>query len=832
MNKHVTRIKQKGLALLRSLKLITSKKSPDKNKKLKTKLTIWTILANILLGIKATFNTLFILAFIGGLLGTGVVLGYAVSLFDQVSVPQTEDLIKQVNNISSISEIRYADGSMISAIESDLLRTSVSSDAISDNLKQAIVATEDEHFAEHNGVVPKAVIRASLGKFIGLGSSSGGSTLTQQLIKQQVVGDAPTLARKATEIVDALALERAMSKDEILTTYLNVAPFGRNNKGQNIAGAQQAATGIFGVDASKLTIPQAAFLAGLPQSPISYSPYESTGEMKSEEDIELGIKRSKDVLYNMYRTGVLSQEDYETYKAYDIKQDFLSAENASVSSKGFLYFTVLDEATNIMYDYLVQKDNVSAQELKNESIQKSYRELAEREIQNGGYRITTTIDKAIHTAMQDAVANYGYLLDDSSGQPEVGNVLMDNQTGAILGFVGGRDYQTNQNNHAFDTKRSPASTTKPLLAYGIAIDQGLMGSASILSNYPTNFSNGNPIMHVNNPGTAMIDLKEALNYSWNIPAYWTYQLLLQKGVDVRSYMEKMGYEIPEYGIESLPMGGGIEVTVAQHTNGYQTLANNGTYHKKYMISKIEKTSGEVLYEHQAKPIQVYSKATATIMQSLLRDVLSSRVTTSFQTDLTSINSSLAGADWIGKTGTTNEEGDMWLMVSTPRLTLGGWVGHDDNSPLAQGAYYRNAKYMAHLVNAIQQAAPSAWGSERFKLDSSVTSSQVLKSTGQKPGKVTINGKEINLSGETVTSYWANQAGAPTTTYKFAIGGSDSDYQNAWNTILGSLPKASSSSSNNSNSSNNNNNNNNRNNTSNSNGSSSSSSNNRSSNQQR
>ena len=825
MNKHVTRIKQKGLALLRSLKLTTSKKNPDKNKKVKTKLTIWTIGAKILLGIKATFNTLFILAFIGGLLGTGVVLGYAVALFDQVSVPQTEDLVKQVNDISSISEIRYADGSMIGAIESDLLRTSVASDAISENLKQAIVATEDEHFAEHNGVVPKAVIRASLGNFTGLGSSSGGSTLTQQLIKQQVVGDAPTLARKASEIVDALALERAMNKDEILTTYLNVAPFGRNNKGQNIAGAQQAATGIFGVDASKLTIPQAAFLAGLPQSPISYSPYESTGEMKSEEDIELGIKRSKDVLYNMYRTGVLSQEDYETYKAYDIKKDFLPAENVNVTAKGFLYFSALDEATNLMYDYLIKKDNVSAQEQKNESIQKSYRELAEKEIQNGGYRITTTIDKAIHTAMQDAVANYGYLVDDNTGQPEVGNVLMDNQTGAILGFVGGRDYQSNQNNHAFNTKRSPASTTKPILAYSIAIDQGLMGSASVLSNYPTNFSNGNPIMYVNSSGTAMMSLKEALNYSWNIPAYWTYQLLLQKGVDVRSYMEKMGYEIPEYGIESLPMGGGIDVTVAQHTNGYQTLANNGVYHKKYMISKIEKTSGEVIYEHKDEPVQVYSKATATIMQSLLRDVISSQVTSSFQSDLAAINPSLAGADWIGKTGTTNEDGDMWLMLSTPRLTLGGWLGHDDNRPLGKGAgHYRNAKYMAHLVNAIQQAAPSVWGTERFNLDSSVTSSQVLKSTGQKPGKVTINGKEINVTGEMVTSYWANQAGAPTTTYRFAIGGSGADYQNAWNTILGSLPKASSSSSNNSNSSNSNNNNN-RNNTSNSNG-------NRSSNQRR
>ena len=820
MNNRLTRIKQKGLAFLQSLKSTISKKDPEKNsgksskkkKKTKTKLTIWTIFANILLGIKATFNTLFILAFIGGLLGSGLVLGYAVSLFDQVSVPQTEDLLKQVNNISSISEIRYADGSMIGAIESDLLRTSVSSEDISDNLKQAIVATEDEHFAEHNGVVPKAVIRASLGNFIGLGSSSGGSTLTQQLIKQQVVGDAPTLARKATEIVDALALERAMSKDEILTTYLNVAPFGRNNKGQNIAGAQQAATGIFGVDASKLTVPQAAFLAGLPQSPISYSPYESTGEMKSEEDMQLGIKRSKDVLYNMYRTGAISQEDYETYKAYDIKQDFLPAENVSITAKGFLYFSALDEATNLMYDYLVQKDNVSAQELKSESIQKSYRELAEKEIQNGGYRITTTIDKAIHTAMQNAVANYGYLLDDSSGQPEVGNVLMDNQTGAILGFVGGRDYLTNQNNHAFDTKRSPASTTKPLLAYGIAIDQGLMGSASVLSNYPTNFSNGNPIMYVNSPGTAMMNLKEALNYSWNIPAYWTYQLLLQKGVDVRSYMEKMGYDIPEYGIESLPMGGGIDVTVAQHTNGYQTLANNGVYHKKYMISKIEKTSGEVIYEHKDEPVQVYSKATATIMQSLLRDVISSRVTSTFQNDLASLNSSLARADWIGKTGTTNEDGDMWLMVSTPRLTLGGWIGHDDNSPLAKGAgHYRNANYMAHLVNAIHQASPSAWGSERFSLDPSVTSSQVLKSTGQKPGKVSINGKEINVTGEMVTSYWANQAGAPTTTYRFAIGGSDSDYQNAWSSILGSLPKASTSSSN----SNNNNNTNNRNNNNNS-----------------
>ena len=747
-----------------------------------------SILAKILNGFKVTFNTLFVLAVIGGFFGAGIAIGYGVALFDKVSIPQSAELVNRVKDITSISEIYYADGSTIASIEGDLLRTSVASDAISDNLKKAIIATEDEHFTEHKGVVPKAVIRATLGTLVGLGSSSGGSTLTQQVIKQQVVGDAPTLTRKATEIIDALALERVMSKDEILTTYLNIAPFGRNHKGQNIAGAHQAAEGIFGVNASDLTVPQAAFIAGLPQSPISYSPYESDGSLKSDEDMALGLKRGKDVLYNMYRTGALSQKDYEQYKSYDVRKDFLPSGSVSTASRDYLYFAALSEATDRMYDYLVERDHVSAQELKNESIQKAYRELAAKEIENGGYKITTTINKKVHTAMQNAVANYGRLLDDSTGQPEVGNVLMDNQTGAILGFVGGRNYQENQNNHAIDTKRSPASTTKPILAYGIAIDQGLMGSASILSNYPTNFSNGNPIMYVNSPGTGMMTLGEALNYSWNIPAYWTYRTLREKGVDVKGYMEKMGYEIPEYGIESLPMGGGIEVTVAQHTNGYQTLANNGVYHKKHMISKIESTTGQVIYEYKSQPVQVYSKATATIMQSLLRDVISSRVTSSFQTDLASINPSLARADWIGKTGTTNEDENMWLMLSTPRLTLGGWIGHDDNRPLAKGAgHYRNANYMAHLVNAIQQAEPGIWGNERFNLDPSVTKSQVLKSTGEKAGKVTINGKEVTVSGSTVTSYWATKEGAPVTTYRFAIGGSDADYQNAWKSILGSLP---------------------------------------------
>lgn len=736
--------------------------------------------------IKLLSNALFVFLFLGGLFGAGIATGYALNLFNKVSVPEKDALIRQMQNISAVSKLTYSDSSVISSIDSDLIRVTVDSSAISENVKKAVIATEDENFMTHNGVVPKAVLRATLGSVVGIGSASGGSTITQQIIKQQVVGDAPTFTRKATEIVDALALERYMSKDEILTTYLNVSPFGRNNKGQNIAGVEEAAQGIFGVSASQLTIPQAAFIAGLPQSPIVYSPYASNGSLKTPENMAYGLNRAKDVLYNMYRTGALSQDEYNLYKDYDLTKDFLPSGTVERVSRGYLYYTAMSEAEKAMYNYLIKRDNVSQQDLKNTATVKSYKELAKKELSEGGYTITTTINKAVHDAMQNAVATYGEILDDGTGQVQVGNVLLNNQTGAVLGFIGGRNYAENQNNHAFDTERSPGSTIKPILAYGIAIDQGLMGSASMLSNYPTNFSSGDPIMHADSRGTAMIDLPEALNASWNIPAYWTYKLLREKGVNVKGYMDKMGYSISDYTVESLPLGGGIEVSVAQHTNGFQTLANNGAYQERYMIEKITNRLGQVVYEHKAEPVQVYSPASATIMQSLMRGVLDSGTTTTFKSRLSQVNGDLLSADWIGKTGTTNVNGDMWLMLSTPKVTLGGWIGHDDNTSMAAlTGYNNNASYMANLVNAIHQADPNIFGvGDRFNLDPSVIGSDVLKATGTKGGRVNVNGRDVTVSGPTVKSYWAKN-GAPALSYRFAIGGTDGDLQQAWASMIGS-----------------------------------------------
>lgn len=741
--------------------------------------------------LKLLINSIVVLGFLIAIFGGGVGVGFVVSLFDKVEVPKTKELVEKVSEVSRISTITYSDGSLVSEVNSDLLRIPVTSEEVSDYLKQAVIATEDETFETHNGVVPKAVLRAALGS-IGLGSSSGGSTLTQQLIKQQLVGDAPTFTRKANEIISALALERNMTKNEILTIYLNVSPFGRNNQGKNIAGVEAAARGIFGKTAKELSVPQAAYIAGLPQSPIVYSPYASDGTRKSDDDMIYGIERYQDVLYNMYRASFLTKEEYEAYKDYDIKQDFIAPAPITSDTKDYLYYEVMEEAQQVMFDYLVKRDAVSENDLKNDDIKSSYEEMATQELSQGGYIIKSTVDKGIYSAMQSVVANYGSVLDNGNEYVETGSVLIDNSTGAILGFIGGRNFATNQNNHAFDTQRSPASTIKPLLAYGIAIDQGLLGSASILSNYPTNFSSGQPIMYGSSKGTGMMNLQTAIDMSVNIPAFWTYKMIQNAGVNAKDYMEKMNYHIPMYDIESVPLGGGVEISVLTNTNAYQTLANGGVYNKHYIVESITASDGTVVYQHEAAPVQVYSKATASIMNMLLRQVINSGYTSTFKSRLSSLNPQAATSDFVGKTGTSNEVNDVWLMLSTPKVTLGTWVGNDDNSEMyVWTGYYNNSQYVAYLVDALYNVKSDMF-SGKFELDNSVISSNVVSSTGQRAGTVQVNGRQVTIGGATTTSYWAKN-GAPVTNYNFMFGGTDSDKRQAWNTIIGSQTTTSSSS---------------------------------------
>lgn len=749
-----------------------------------------------------------VLLLLGGALAAGIGAGYFAYLVEDTATPTKEELQRELGDITETSKMVYGNDETISTIRSDLMRTAIKSENISDLIKEAIISTEDEYFEEHNGIVPKAVIRALVSDTTGIGGSSGGSTLTQQLVKQQVLTDEVSFKRKANEILLAMQVEKFFTKDEIVTTYLNVSPFGRNNKGQNIAGVQEAAQGIFGVDAKDVNLPQAAFIAGLPQSPISYSPYTNTGAFK--EDYSAGLARKDFVLFSMYRNKVLSEEEYQEAIDYDLAADFIQPEQAKIEDQGFLYTTIMEEAQNIL-----AKENALAAGLSEEdyyqdqTIMAKYEEQALKEIQNGGYTIHSTIDKDIYNAMQDAVASYGYLLDATGSGVETGSVLMENSTGKVLGFIGSRDYNDNQNNHAFYTDRQTGSSIKPILVYGPAIDQGLIGSESKISNYDrtyndpgkTAFSNATEVQR-----NTFISARDALSWSHNYPAVNLYdELRTQLGNEFvyDTYINKLNYpnDSTSWSLESAPLGT-VETTTLIQTNAFQALANGGVYQEGYIIDSITNNAGDVIYQHEEDPIQVYSTAAASIMNDMMRSVLTSGNTTNFKSNISAINWALADADFVGKTGTTDDNIDNWLLISTPGVTLGTWAGRDD--PSALGYLSPSvANYVANVVNQIYWADTEVFTpNQKFQLSSDVQKAKVSSLTGQVKGTFTYNGTTYTDNGSTIESLWIPNVTVPNSSYTFGVGGSYANYASYWKN---KLTRPASSTNNNSNSNNNNNN---------------------------
>lgn len=723
-----------------------------------------------------------------GFLGLGIGMGYFASLVSDVKVPDKEELSQKINDVEQQSKIIYSNGKLVSVIKSDLIRTSVKSENISPFIKEALISTEDEYFYDHPGVVPKALVRATISDMTGLGGSSGGSTITQQLIKQQVLTSETSYKRKSAEILLALRAEKFFSKDEILNAYLNISPFGRNNQGENIAGIEEAATGIFNVHAKEVSLPQAAFLAGLPQSPIEYSPYTNTGEFK--ENFDLGLKRKDDVLFNMYREHKINKKEYEEAKAYDLTKDFKKPQAPQNNQSGFLYNYLHEEALKILIPIYYEKDGVTAEEYaESDKLQTKYHEIAERELRQNGYTVHTSIDQNIHNAMQEAVAQYGGMLDVSGTDPvETASVLMDNKTGRIYGFIGGRNYDQSQYNRAFNSYRSPGSTIKPILAYAPAIDVGLIGSESKLSDYPKKYRSGQEINNFSDKGSYTFKtVREALQWSLNIPVVNLYGDLLNQA-DPKSYFDKMNItsiKPEEYGIESVPLGG-TSLTVFEETVAYATLANKGVYNEGYAIDKITDNNGDVIYEHKQNPVQVFKPSTASIMNDMMRDVIDKGTGMPAKDTLYSINPTLANADWVGKTGTSDLQKDYWFTASTPAVTMSSWIGYDDMKISMPDSWNKqNMYYWAYVTNYVYQSHPEIFGvNEKFTLDPTVHRQQVVEFTGEKPGSFNTDGYDMNMShAKTKTSLYSEGSGAPDARFKFGIGGTDENYRREWNSYI-------------------------------------------------
>ncbi|MDL4839368.1 transglycosylase domain-containing protein [Aquibacillus rhizosphaerae] len=700
-----------------------------------------------------------IIGVVGLFFAGGVGAGYFASLVKDEEVRSRESMEKDIYNYEETSEFYFANNVFLGEVSSDLYREEVSLKDVSPYVKDAIIATEDEYFETHNGVVPKAILRAIFQEATNAAVKTGGSTLTQQLIKNQILTNEVSFERKAKEILLALRLEQFFEKDEILEAYLNIVPFGRNASGENIAGIQTAAQGIFGVDAKDINLPQAAFIAGLPQSPSYYTPFLNGGNKKDEEGLEPGLNRMKSVLQRMLDREYISQADYEEAMNYDIVGDFTEPQESLLDQYPFLTNEVKERAIDILTDVLAKEDGYAEEDIQNsETLKEEYAILAERALGSSGYKIHTTIDKNIYDKFQEITANYNNYGPDKTAinrntnkviqkeNPEtgemetviepvqVGSILIDNTTGKIISFVGGRDFDIEQANHATFTKRQNGSTMKPLLVYAPAMEAGIVQPGSIIADVPTYYSSGQIVNNYTEGNYGLVSAREALYKSHNVPAVKTYKQILSN--NPANYLEKMGFTSlaeADYYIESIAIGGLTNgVTVEENTNAYGTFGNNGQFVDAYMIDKIETVDGEVVYQHESEPVDVFTPQTNYLMLDMMRDVLTRGTATAARANLNNTN-----VDWAGKTGTTNGFRDTWFVATNPNVTLGSWMGYDHNMQLEGRDYSaRNVVFWAQLVNAATESNPELMApSERFERPGGIVSRSYCATSGMLPSNI-------------------------------------------------------------------------------------------------
>jgi len=667
-----------------------------------------------------------VIGFIGTIFVGAMGAGYFASLVKDEPIRSYETMAQDIYNYSETSKLYFADNVYIGDISSDLHREETTLEDISPILLQAVIATEDQNFEEHKGIVPKSILRATFQEFTNASVQTGGSTLTQQLIKNQILTNEVSFERKAVEILLALRLEQFFDKDEILEAYLNIIPYGRDSSGRNIAGVQTAAQGIFGINANEVNLPQAAYLAGLPQSPSAYTPFVNTGGLKDEEGIQAGVNRMKTVLSRMYEMDYITKEQYDEAVNYDIAADFIEEKQSPIEKYPVLTVELQKRATDVLTEVLAEQDGYTTEDLsKDESLKEDYRTEAERALEMNGYEIHSTINKDMYDAFQEIGKNYeNYgrnntysLTDDETGETteitekvQGAGMLIENSTGRIISFFGNREPSIdNHFNYATSAVRSSGSTIKPLLVYAPAMEKGAAQPGTPIADYPKTFPGySKPPTNYGGGNYGMVSARQALTQSYNIPALDTYMKIINDD-PAKEYLEKMGITTlseVDHVNSSLALGGMSNgISVEENVNAFSTFGNNGKFSDAYMIEKITTKDGEIVYEHKTEPVDVFTAQTNYLTIDMMRDVISNGTASYLNSQL-----NRGGVDWAGKTGTSNEYKDAWFVATNPNVTFGTWIGYDSNESIYDPSHplsysQRNIKLWAEFINAATDIDP-------------------------------------------------------------------------------------------------------------------------------
>lgn len=558
-------------------------------------------------------------------------------------------------NIGVSSEIYYVDPDtgeeefVAIVSDGDSKRKWVDIEEIPKDIQNAFVAIEDERFYEHSGFdllrTTKATVMYVWGKVTGGGSDFGGSTITQQFIKNATGNWENSPTRKIKEISQAVKLEKQLTKDEVLELYLNII-----NLSNNCYGVQAASLEFFGKPVNELNLAECASIAGITQNPAKYDPIRNPENNKAKQEL---------VLKKMLELGYINNDEYNEAVGFELKFEKKATDNYEAKVNEYYIEHIIESVTEGFVDMGYS------------------RELAIRKATLGGLKIITTVDPKVQNAINEVYSNsetcsqlFGYKAD-SENTPQSAVVVMA-PDGGIRGLYGGLGPKSG--NLILDrttVPRQPGSSIKPISVYAPAIDEGVVNASTVYSDAPQSFGNWSPSNSYSDTGDKTVQV--AIQRSSNRIAA---QVLRDLGVD-KSYEhleKKLGITSlneNDKNLPSLSLGGMFKgISPMEMTAAYAPFINGGVYTKPYIYTKVYDKSGNVVLEYHPKKIQAISSQTAYIMTQLLRSVVTNGTGT-----LANLSNGVFTA---GKTGTTDDNKDKWFVGFTPNYICGIWYGYDKN----------------------------------------------------------------------------------------------------------------------------------------------------------
>lgn len=622
-----------------------------------------------------------------------LIIGFVFTLWVSRDLPTPGKLTNP--DLKDSTRILDKDGDLLFSFYQDINRIYIDLDEIPEDLRKATIAVEDKNFYTNQGFSLTGYIRGLIIDPILRGRVTGGSTITQQLVKNALLSPERTPTRKLKELILSVQVDSRFSKDEILEMYLNNIPYGGS-----AVGVEAASNLYFDKNAKDLTLAESVFLAGLPQSPSYYSPLVSGGKAY--------IDRSAIVLQRMREDGYISKEQ-EKKTLEEIKKFKFEQKAGNIKAPHF-----------VMYVRQLLAD-----------------QFGENLVENGNLVITTTLDSDIQEKTEDIITKEfekfeGYDVNNAS------SVVLDVKTGGILAMVGSVDYFDTENDgnyNAATALRQPGSSLKPI-TYAVAFEKGYT-PATLLMDVRTDFYTGDasePIYKpVNYDGKyrGPVQLRFALGNSLNIPAVKLLALVGIEPVMKKAYeMGITNWEPTRGNMANVGLSlvlGGREATLLDITSAYSVFARSGEKIDPFAIVEVKDRNGKVIYKHNDQsPKRVLSEDVSFLISHILLD-------NNARTDAFGPNSylNIPGRSVSVKTGTTDEKKDNWTIGYTPSYAVGVWVGNNDNSSL-DPRIASGVTGASPIWAGIMKAVLSGTKNEEFKVPSNVEAVQIDAFSGGQP----------------------------------------------------------------------------------------------------